>query len=273
MPQHWYWQYVAKRMSNVIWNWPRRCRGSNSEKQWNWPYLLKLLEYFDESMRKHCCHLLAVEGVPRSKSLLIFQAQIGKMRSYGFGGFLSVAETLRLGAPKIISYRKFYVFLMLVFIAFCLSQETMNISCLSFILALQRSNETYKIIKHPLRRVKLTSLENVRFTRLLIYSLAYSVTLLWLLCLLLRSGDIHSNPGPDSIISSINSSISSSEWCQTVILSDGTFNLHQTTIMGSFSCIFFLRKLHLGLNMYSFINFLQSRNNYIFQWRKFVRVR
>ena len=40
--------------------------------------------------------------------------------------------------------------------------------------------------------------------------------------------------------------------------------LHQTTIMGSVSCILFLRQLHLGLNMYSFINFMQSRNNYIF---------
>ena len=63
------------------------------------------------------------------------------------------------------------------------------------------------------------------------------------------------------------------EWCRTVILSDGTFNLHKTTIMDYFSCILFLRQLHLGLNMYSFINFMQSRNNYIFQWRKFVCVR
>ena len=55
------------------------------------------------------------------------------------------------------------------------------------------------------------------------------------------------------------------ERCRTVILSDGAFNLHQTTVMDSFSCILFLRQLHLGLNMYSFINFVQSRNNYIFQ--------
>ena len=50
-----------------------------------------------------------------------------------------------------------------------------------------------------------------------------------------------------------------------VILTDGIFNLHQTSIMDSFSCILFLRQLHLGLNMYSFLNFMQSRNNYIFQ--------
>ena len=55
------------------------------------------------------------------------------------------------------------------------------------------------------------------------------------------------------------------EACQTVILSDGTFNLHQTTIMGSFSCILFLRQLHLGLNRYSFINFMQRRNTTFFK--------
>ena len=50
-----------------------------------------------------------------------------------------------------------------------------------------------------------------------------------------------------------------------VILSDGNFHLHQTTIMGSFSCILFIRRLHLGLNMYSCINFMHSRNNNNFQ--------
>ena len=35
---------------------------------------------------------------------------------------------------------------------------------------------------------------------------------------------------------------------------EGIFNSHQTTIMDSFSCIHFLRQLHLGLNIY-FINF------------------
>ena len=38
-------------------------------------------------------------------------------------------------------------------------------------------------------------------------------------------------------------------------LSDGIFNLHRRTIMDSFSCIFFLRQLHLDLNMCCFINF------------------
>ena len=48
-------------------------------KQWNWPYLFKLFEYFDKIMHIHCywreldrriakCHLSSVEAMPRSKS-------------------------------------------------------------------------------------------------------------------------------------------------------------------------------------------------------------
>ena len=33
-------------------------------------------------------------------------------------------------------------------------------------------------------------------------------------------------------------------------LSDGIFNLHRKTIMDSFSCVLFLRQLHLDLNMF-----------------------
>ena len=49
------------------------------KRTWNWSYLLKLLEYFDKIMHKHCywreldrgiasCHLSSVEAMPRSKS-------------------------------------------------------------------------------------------------------------------------------------------------------------------------------------------------------------
>ena len=47
---------------------------------------------------------------------------------------------------------------------------------------------------------------------------------------------------------------------------DRLFNLHRRTIMDSFSCILFLRQLHLDLNMCCYINF--ALNNYIFQSRK-----
>ena len=37
---------------------------------------------------------------------------------------------------------------------------------------------------------------------------------------------------------------------------DGIFNLHRTTIMDCFSCILFLRHLHLCLNLCYFIKFM-----------------
>ena len=42
------------------------------------------------------------------------------------------------------------------------------------------------------------------------------------------------------------------EWCRTVIPSDRIFNLHQTTITDSFSCILFLWQQHLNLNVCEF---------------------
>ena len=41
------------RLSNDIWDWSRFCRSSNSEKKWNWPYLLNLLVCFDEILHTH----------------------------------------------------------------------------------------------------------------------------------------------------------------------------------------------------------------------------
>ena len=41
------------RLSNHIWDRPRFCRGSNSEKMWNWAYPLNLLVYFDKILHTH----------------------------------------------------------------------------------------------------------------------------------------------------------------------------------------------------------------------------
>ena len=41
-----FWQNAAQEIV--------KCRGSISVKQWNWPYLLKLFEYFDKIMLRHC---------------------------------------------------------------------------------------------------------------------------------------------------------------------------------------------------------------------------
>ena len=43
------------------------------------------------------------------------------------------------------------------------------------------------------------------------------------------------------------------KWCWTVILSDRIFYSHWTTIMDSFSYIFFFRQLHLNFCMHYFI--------------------
>ena len=52
---HWYWQDVANEIVKWhlglvevlprfdIWDWSRFCRGSNSEKKWNWPYPMSIL--------------------------------------------------------------------------------------------------------------------------------------------------------------------------------------------------------------------------------------
>ena len=120
-----------------------------------------------------------------------------------------MAETQRLGATKNIMYRKFYFFIILVFVACCLNDFSFNIPCLSFTLALQRSNESYKLIMYPTKRTRFFSVENAQFTRLFVYSVSYSTISLWLLCILLRSGDIQPNPGPASETSSLNSSLSS----------------------------------------------------------------
>ena len=71
---HWYWQDLAQEIANwhflsvealssskfwksengpISWAESRFCRGSNSEKKWNWPYLLNLLVYFDTTLHTH----------------------------------------------------------------------------------------------------------------------------------------------------------------------------------------------------------------------------
>ena len=88
------------RLSNDIWDWLSFCRGSNSEKKWDyckmifiigwgfaerqilkkwkWPYLLNWVEYFDRLQRKYWywqdlaqaiakCHFSSVEVLPSFK--------------------------------------------------------------------------------------------------------------------------------------------------------------------------------------------------------------
>ena len=43
----------SMRLSNDTWDWSRFCRGSNSEKSKNWPYLMNFLVYFDKILQIH----------------------------------------------------------------------------------------------------------------------------------------------------------------------------------------------------------------------------
>ena len=93
--------------------------------------------------------------------------------------------------------------------------HTIGIGMLSFTLALQRSNETYKNISRPYSRIRSSLNRNVMFSFKCFKVLTVIVLTTWLLNLLLLCGDIHVNPGPDSVTddttSSSNSSITSLE--------------------------------------------------------------
>ena len=139
-----------------------------------------------------------------------------KPKSDGLGGFCGVSATLRLGIVKRFSYKRFHYFLILVFMVMMKSNvHTIGIGMLSFTLALQRSNETYKNISRPYSRIRSSLNRNVMFSFKCFKVLTVIVLTTWLLNLLLLCGDIHVNPGPDSVTddttSSSNSSITSFE--------------------------------------------------------------
>lgn len=131
-----------------------------------------------------------------------------KFKSDGLGGFSGVSCTLGLGNRKRISNNKFH----LIFIAFLFTflQNNYSSSCLSFILALQRSNEAYKNIKFPYHRCRCTSEKNLNFSHKCLLSMFTSVCTLWLFTLIVLSGDIEVNPGPGSVGGSTDTSVNSS---------------------------------------------------------------
>ena len=96
-------------------------------------------------------------------TFLIFK-RISKRVSDGLGGFCSISETLHLSARKNPMYRKFYHFILLLQLETIFNQYMLFISHLGVILALQHSNETYKYIKRPFRRLYPTHNGNSRFS-------------------------------------------------------------------------------------------------------------
>ena len=80
------------------------------------------------------------------------------------------------------------------------------------ILSLQRTNETFNFINqtHHCYKTVPPHLNNIAFTRAGILILCLANLLLWALNLLLVCGDVHPNPGPNSVNSLAESSFSSS---------------------------------------------------------------
>ena len=134
-----------------------------------------------------------------------------KPKADGLGGYCGVSAILRLGIVKRFSYKRFHYFLLLVFLMMMKSNDhTIGIGMLSFTLALQRSNETYKNISRPYSRIRSSLNRNVMFSFKCFEVLTVIVLTMWLLNLLLLCGDIHVNPGPDSVNDDTTSSSTSS---------------------------------------------------------------
>ena len=91
-------------------------------------------------------------------------------------------------------------------------QSNYNVQCLSIVLALQRSNETYKHIKYPYTRVQVKmSDHNNLFCRNLFLSFYILVVATWMSFIVVLSGDVELNPGPDSVEGDSDSSYDSFE--------------------------------------------------------------
>ena len=125
---------------------------------------------------------------------------IYKLKSDGSGGFSGISNTIGLGNRKHIAYCSFHILVLFIF-STALQTNDSHV-CLFLTLILQRSNEMYKTIKHPYRRVLCSTKNNLicyHFTT----SLLVSTLSLWVTCLILLCGDVQSNPGPDSVEGSI----------------------------------------------------------------------
>lgn len=119
-------------------------------------------------------------------------------KSDGLGSFYGVSNTLELGCRKQIFSHRFYFVLVAFF--FTMFQSNYNLSCMSVILALQRSNETYKQIKYPYTHIQAAcTSDNISLCRYLILSVSTLAAFTWVSLLIKLCGDVELNPGPDSV--------------------------------------------------------------------------
>lgn len=153
---------------------------------------------------------------------------IPKNHSDGLGGYYGMTLSLRLGMRKKLEYHSFYIFLILVFMSGHLGDYGRSRNFLSLLLALQRNNEIYKTIRCQGSRVKRSSVfeNNMLFSLNCFTSLFVVISLLLILILLFRSGNVSPNPGPDSVNSSFNSVLSSDTSTTEELLSNHLSVMH-----------------------------------------------
>ena len=123
--------------------------------------------------------------------------------SNGLGGSDETFESLRFAYDK-RSFVKMKTILLFIFLLSFTSHgyKAYTISAISLIVQDQRSLELFKLIKRPLCRVTSLHIEkNKLFCCKLFKTLAACIFVTWLLILILLSGDIQENPGPDSVSS------------------------------------------------------------------------
>ena len=118
----------------------------------------------------------------------------------GLGGCFGVSCSLDLGTKKSVSFRKTHLLLisLLCFNVLKPSHDFVPLFCL--LTHIQHCNEVYRNIRHP-RKICL-SYKNKYFTYYCFTSLIFIVLHVWLFMLILLSGDVEVNPGPDSVESS-----------------------------------------------------------------------
>ena len=115
--------------------------------------------------------------------------------------------SLHMGTRKRITYKKFHFLFFLMLFSCIHKPDVGSLLHFSLFLALQRSNEIYKTIRmnHPPTYKLAPYSKNTYFTHSLI-SFIFAIDLvLWTFTLILLSGDIEVNPGPNSVVSNNDS--------------------------------------------------------------------
>ena len=119
-------------------------------------------------------------------------------KSDGLGGFFGVTHSIKLGTRKHLSYYKTNILLFFILLSGITQPDSSITTQVSLILALQRSDEAYKNIKpHTFRKFTITS--SILRTSDILICLFVAKLLSWVYYLLLLSGDVEENPGPNPV--------------------------------------------------------------------------